>query len=479
MVCVQTEDGAIRAEAGVHLDPDARAAVGDGLPPRFPHQCRPTRWHRARHRERTGRDRLATARMTSRLGVVGQATSLRCCRHWGSAAWRSSLCVSRGRSGRRSCSAPPPVSRFTGSGRMVIEDLARRIRLALVRIRLYQEVQDANRLKDEFLSTLSHELRTPFSVVFGWTRILRMRPLDAGTAHAVEVIERNAKAQLRLIEDVLDVSRIIAGKMALSMEPLSIRGCSRRDDRRGTSGGAAKSVRLETHLDQDVAVVVPTRTAWSRRSRTCSPTRSSSRGPATDYCQSAQRQRLGRDSRGRHRRRDSTGRAAVRVRSLPSGRLLDDAPPRRAGSRPQHRPADRRAPRRNSDGEQPGGGPGRDVHDPAAARSRLRALRRRARRRRAVCAPAAGTVDALHGRKVLVVEDHDDARELVASVIGAAGAEVTSATSTAEALDMSGRDNARSAGGGSGSSRRRRLHAPAANSSDEDAVDRTHCPPSR
>ena len=82
---------------------------------------------------------------------------------------------------------------------MVLEDLARRIRLSLVRIRLYQEVQDANRLKDEFLSTLSHELRTPLSVIFGWARILRMRPLDVSTAHAVEVIERNATAQLRLI----------------------------------------------------------------------------------------------------------------------------------------------------------------------------------------------------------------------------------------------------------------------------------------
>ena len=58
--------------------------------------------------------------------------------------------------------------------------------------------------------------------MFGWARILRLRQLDGSTAHAVEVIERNAEAQIRLIEDVLDVSRIITGKMTLSMESVDV-----------------------------------------------------------------------------------------------------------------------------------------------------------------------------------------------------------------------------------------------------------------
>jgi len=114
--------------------------------------------------------------------------------------------------------------RFTGPGLLVLDDVDRRVRLALDRIQLYREAQEANRLKDEFLSTLSHELRTPLNAIYGWARILRGRTLDASTAHAVEVIERNAEAQIRLIEEVLDVSRIITGKMALAREVLDLVG---------------------------------------------------------------------------------------------------------------------------------------------------------------------------------------------------------------------------------------------------------------
>src|SRR5262245_47035907 len=112
--------------------------------------------------------------------------------------------------------------RFTSSASLVVEAAARRIGLALDRIQLYREAQEANRLKDEFLGTLSHELRTPLNAIFGWARILRTRSLDEKTAHAVEVIERNAEVQIRLIEEVLDVSRIIRGKMTLAMESVDV-----------------------------------------------------------------------------------------------------------------------------------------------------------------------------------------------------------------------------------------------------------------
>jgi len=114
--------------------------------------------------------------------------------------------------------------RFSGSGLLVLDDIARRIRLALDRIHLYRDAQEANRLKDEFLSTLSHELRTPLNAIYGWARILRNRSLDDNTAHAVAVIQRNAEAQIRLIEEVLDVSRIITGKMALTTEVVDLAG---------------------------------------------------------------------------------------------------------------------------------------------------------------------------------------------------------------------------------------------------------------
>ncbi len=83
------------------------------------------------------------------------------------------------------------------------------------------DAEEANRLKDEFLATLSHELRTPLTAILGWSRLLSSGKLDErSAARAVEVIERNADAQNQLIEDILDVSRIITGKLALHVEPV-------------------------------------------------------------------------------------------------------------------------------------------------------------------------------------------------------------------------------------------------------------------
>ncbi len=86
------------------------------------------------------------------------------------------------------------------------------------------EAEIANRAKDEFLATLSHELRTPLTAILGWTRILQKEELDPPTCErGLEVIERNVRAQARLIEDVLDVSRIITGKMQLNVRRVAMR----------------------------------------------------------------------------------------------------------------------------------------------------------------------------------------------------------------------------------------------------------------
>jgi CheY-like chemotaxis protein/two-component sensor histidine kinase len=87
------------------------------------------------------------------------------------------------------------------------------------------EAEVANRAKDEFLATLSHELRTPLTAILGWARILRKEEVDEPTrVRGLEVIERNVQAQSRLIEDVLDVSRIITGKMQLNVRRIEMRG---------------------------------------------------------------------------------------------------------------------------------------------------------------------------------------------------------------------------------------------------------------
>lgn len=99
-----------------------------------------------------------------------------------------------------------------------------RLRLALSGEQIARaEAENANRLKDEFLATVSHEIRTPLNAIIGWSHLLRNGRLDkATTERAVETIDRNAKVQAQLIEDILDVSRVITGKLRLRNEPVDI-----------------------------------------------------------------------------------------------------------------------------------------------------------------------------------------------------------------------------------------------------------------
>ena len=117
--------------------------------------------------------------------------------------------------------------------------------------------EEANRLKDEFLMTLSHELRTPLNAIWGWTRILRSGGLDdQRIARGLEVIDRNAAMQLRLIEDLLDTSSIIAGKLRIEMQPTDIEAIVAAvvDSARPTAD--AKGVMLTT--------IPPASAAWVR-----------------------------------------------------------------------------------------------------------------------------------------------------------------------------------------------------------------------
>jgi PAS domain S-box-containing protein len=91
------------------------------------------------------------------------------------------------------------------------------------RKRLVRELEEANRLKDEFLATLSHELRTPLNAIMGYGRMLRSGSLaEELRARALELIDRNAHSLARLVSDVLDVSRIVSGKMRLSLKPCDV-----------------------------------------------------------------------------------------------------------------------------------------------------------------------------------------------------------------------------------------------------------------
>ncbi|MBW4683083.1 MAG: PAS domain-containing protein [Microcoleus vaginatus WJT46-NPBG5] len=140
---------------------------------------------------------------------------------------KSAICVpltARGRTLGAICFVSAESGRQYGTADLALaEELARRAAFAVDNARLYREAEEANRMKDEFLATLSHELRTPLSAIFGWARLLRGGQLDAATsARAFEAIERNARAQTQLIEDLLDVSRIIRGQLQLNVEPVNL-----------------------------------------------------------------------------------------------------------------------------------------------------------------------------------------------------------------------------------------------------------------
>jgi PAS domain S-box-containing protein len=133
---------------------------------------------------------------------------------------------------------------------------AERERLLESERRARQEAERANRLKDEFLATVSHELRTPLTAILGWVRMLRDGSLDEETAtRALAAVERNAKSQAQLVEDLLDISRIVSGKMHLDVrqvEPSSVINAAVEAVR---PAAQAKGIRLQLSIDPSAGPV--------------------------------------------------------------------------------------------------------------------------------------------------------------------------------------------------------------------------------
>ena len=105
----------------------------------------------------------------------------------------------------------------------IARDITERARADEERRRLLEMARAANRLKDEFLATLSHELRTPLNAIAGYARLMQARLLDPDKQRrAVDTIVRNASSLTQMIEDVLDVSRIVSGKLRLNVQPVEM-----------------------------------------------------------------------------------------------------------------------------------------------------------------------------------------------------------------------------------------------------------------
>lgn len=153
--------------------------------------------------------------------------------------------------------------RFEASDLALFEELGRRTGVAIDNARLYKAAQasarsaeEASRVKDEFLATVSHELRTPLNAILGWAAMLRHKAVDPSIAKPVEVIYRNAQAQAKIIEDILDVSRIITGKLRIEPKPTDLVAIARDTIEVVRPSADAKRLKIEFETEAEVCLIV-------------------------------------------------------------------------------------------------------------------------------------------------------------------------------------------------------------------------------
>jgi signal transduction histidine kinase/ActR/RegA family two-component response regulator len=145
---------------------------------------------------------------------------------------------------------------FTAQHEHLVQGIAAWASVALENARLYNEAQQASRLKDEFLAVLSHELRTPLNAIVGYARLLRGGVLTGDKAQrGLDTLERNATVLTQIVEDVLDVSRIISGKMRLDVQPVLLGPVVENAVATVLPAADAKGVRIQSVVDPRVGPV--------------------------------------------------------------------------------------------------------------------------------------------------------------------------------------------------------------------------------
>ena len=322
---------------------------------------------------------------------------------------------------------------------IILTDVSERKRVDTMKAELLRMEQQArlaaeasNRAKDEFLAVLSHELRTPLTAMLGWIRMLAVGHLDsAARAHAIEVIERNTRLQVQIVEDLLDVSRIISGKMTLEIADVALAVVLEAAADSVRAAAAAKGIQLELGVDPAVGAVrgdagrlqqvfsnllsnaVKFTPAGGQVRVTAERERGELRVAVTDSGRGIDPTLLPyvfepfRQAEGAVRRTHTglgLGLAIVRhLVELHDGRVDAASPGLGAGATfSVWLPAERLVP-----GPAAGGGLDGDVGDHAS----------------------------LHGVRLLVVEDDTDTREVVGMMLRESGAEVVGVDSAAAALE--------------------------------------------
>ena len=193
---------------------------------------------------RSGRESLALAQVIPRLGNVSVVER----------PVRTSTLIALVRSTLRARDRQYQVREYLAEqeqAQKVIRDAERRYRSLLDSERAARsQAEYASRIKDEFLATLSHELRTPLNAILGWTQVLRKSPdLPRDAVNALIVIERNARSQARIIEDLLDMSSIISGKVRLDVQRLDLASIVKATVETVKPAALAKGIRLQVVLD--------------------------------------------------------------------------------------------------------------------------------------------------------------------------------------------------------------------------------------
>ena len=149
----------------------------------------------------------------------------------------------------------PTLGQMTGLALFIAEGclvtyLTARAYQATESRRLYQEAQEANRLRDAFLDTVSHELRAPLSTIIGWTQVLRKAAADRETTvKALESIERSVRVQTKLIDDLLDLSRMLSGRLGLEVQAVELAPLITAVAETVRAAAVAKAIRLDISLD--------------------------------------------------------------------------------------------------------------------------------------------------------------------------------------------------------------------------------------
>jgi len=253
VIDVVQDDETFSRLAVVHRDPAKDGLAGE-VRRRYPPE--PGGKHGLPHVLRTGRSEFRPAIAHPAIDVRDEEHR-RLVLALGLASYMCVPLQARGRTlGAISFVYGPDGRRYNRDDLALAEAVARRAAIAVDNARLFRDADAAGRAKDEFLAALSHELRTPLHAMLGWTRMLRTGTLDAPTAaRALETLERNTRLQAQLIEDLLDVSRIITGKLRMRPQSVSLEPVIQAALEAVRSAADAKGVEIETRADAAAGTV--------------------------------------------------------------------------------------------------------------------------------------------------------------------------------------------------------------------------------